>query len=68
MPEIVLHYIWERCLWAGFEQQTTPGRLGVWLGWRIVESYMEHNEEVTLQELIAEGDAQKILENSYYKH
>ena len=26
MPEIVLHYIWERCLWAGFEQQTTDGK------------------------------------------
>ena len=26
MPEIVLHYIWERCLWAGYEQQTTDGR------------------------------------------
>ena len=26
MPEIVLHYIWEHCLWAGFEQRTTDGR------------------------------------------
>ena len=26
MPEIVLHYIWEHCLWAGLEQQTTDGR------------------------------------------
>ena len=26
MPEIVLHYIWERCLWAGFEQKTTDGK------------------------------------------
>ena len=26
MPEIVLHYIWERCLWAGFDQRTTDGR------------------------------------------
>ena len=26
MPEIVLHYIWERCLWAGLDQQTTDGR------------------------------------------
>ena len=26
MPEIVLHYIWEHCLWAGMEQQTTDGR------------------------------------------
>ena len=27
MPEIVLHYIWEKCLWAGYEQRTTDGRL-----------------------------------------
>ena len=26
MPEILLHYIWERYLWAGFAQQTTDGR------------------------------------------
>ena len=26
MPEIVLHYIWEHCLWAGFEQKTTDGK------------------------------------------
>lgn len=26
MPEILLHYIWEHCLWAGFAQQTTDGR------------------------------------------
>ena len=47
--------------------QDAPGRLGIWLGWRIVASYMEHNEDVTLQQLMAEGDAQKILELSHYK-
>ena len=47
--------------------QDAPGRLGIWLGWRIAESYMEHNENVTLQDLMAEGDAQKILELSFYK-
>ena len=47
--------------------QDAPGRLGIWLGWRIAESYMEHNQTVSLQELMAEGDAQKILEESYYK-
>ena len=26
MPEIILHYIWEHCLWAGFAQQTTDGK------------------------------------------
>jgi len=47
--------------------QESPGRLGIWLGWRIAQSYMEHNESVSLPELMAEGDAQKILELSYYK-
>lgn len=26
MPEILLHYIWEHCLWADYLQQTTDGR------------------------------------------
>lgn len=47
--------------------QDSPGRLGTWMGWRIAESYMEHNPEVTLQQLMVEGDAQKILEQSFYK-
>lgn len=47
--------------------QDAPGRLGIWLGWRIAQSYMEHNEEMSLQELMTEPDAQKILEESYYK-
>ena len=47
--------------------QESPGRLGIWVGWRIIDSYMRHNEEVTLQELMKDGDAQKILEKSYYR-
>ena len=26
MPEIVLHYIWEHCLWTGYDQYTTDGK------------------------------------------
>lgn len=47
--------------------QESPGRLGTWVGWRIVDSYMRHNPDVTIQQLMSEGDAQMILENSYYK-
>lgn len=47
--------------------QESPGRLGLWVGWRIVDSYMRNNENVTIQQLISEGDAQKILEQSFYK-
>jgi hypothetical protein len=47
--------------------QESPGRLGIWVGWQIVDSYMRNNENVSIQELINEGDAQKILEQSFYK-
>ena len=46
--------------------QESPGRLGLWVGWRIVDSYMTNNKDVTLIELMGESDAQKILEQSYY--
>ena len=47
--------------------QESPGRLGIWVGWQIVNSYMRNNEHVTIQELMSEGDAQKLLEESFYK-
>ena len=47
--------------------QDAPPRIGTWIGWRIAESYMQHNEGVSLQQLMAEADAQKILEYSYYR-
>jgi hypothetical protein len=43
-----------------------PGRIGTWVGWDIVKSYMRENPGVTLQELMAEPDAQKILDESNY--
>ena len=47
--------------------QEAPPRIGTWIGWRIAESYMEHHPEVSLQELIANQDAEQILRESYYK-
>lgn len=43
----------------------SPGRVGVWMGWQIVRSFMENNN-VTLQELLA-MDAKDIFEKSKYK-
>jgi len=43
----------------------SPPRAGNWLGWRIVSSYMKHNK-VSLPELMAEQDYQKILNMSKY--
>lgn len=47
--------------------QDAPSRLGTWVGWRIAESYINHNDTVTLQQLMAEPDAEHILEYSFYR-
>ena len=43
-----------------------PGRIGRWLGWKIVSSYMNRNQ-LTLEELLLEVDFKKIFYNSNYK-
>lgn len=52
---------------TGEISQDSPGRLGTWVGWRIAESYMNHHPEITMQQLIAEPDAERILQESYYR-
>jgi hypothetical protein len=44
-----------------------PPRIAMWIGWQIVKSYMEHHESVTLEQLMDEKDAQKILNKSKYR-
>lgn len=44
-----------------------PPRIAMWLGKQIVKSYMEHNSNVTLEDLMNEKDVQKILLKSKYK-
>ena len=51
----------------GLSQEHSPGRVGVFIGWRIVSAYMERNTQVTLQDLMNETDAQKILQLSGYR-
>ncbi|MDP4184267.1 MAG: gliding motility lipoprotein GldB [Bacteroidota bacterium] len=44
----------------------SPGRVGVWIGWQIVRSYMKNNPEVTLRELMGNNNYQQILNDSGY--
>ena len=43
----------------------SPGRVGQWLGWQIVRSYMKNNE-VSLQDMLR-MDAKQLFEKSKYK-
>ena len=45
----------------------SPPRLGWFIGWKIVNSYMHNNSYVELKELMVEYDSQEILNRSGYK-
>jgi len=49
------------------ENRDSAPKLGVWMGWQIVKKYMKAHPDVTLQQLMEDNDAQKILNQSKYK-
>ncbi|MFL5765357.1 MAG: hypothetical protein ACJ77K_15540 [Bacteroidia bacterium] len=44
-----------------------PARIGHWIGWQIVRQFMKNNPDISLEDLMNENDAQKILAKSKYK-
>ena len=51
---------------SGFSKDS-PGKIGYFIGYRIVESYMENNLDVTLSTLMENHDSHLILNRSKYK-
>lgn len=51
---------------SAISKECPPG-IAKWIGWQIIKSYMEKNENVTLEQLMNEKDAQKILSKSKYR-
>ena len=47
--------------------EESPGRLGWWFGWQIVRKYMRKHPDKSLKDLMEEGNARKILQESGYK-
>lgn len=47
--------------------QESPGRLGTWIGWQIIQRYMDKNPDITLQQLMKTTDYQMILNKSEYQ-
>lgn len=47
--------------------QEAPGRLGIWVGWQIIESYMKNNKSVSLKDLMLNNNYQQIFEKSGYQ-
>jgi hypothetical protein len=59
-------YISEAPFSPGFSKDS-PGKIGYFVGYRIVESYMENNLNVTLAQLMENHDSHLILNRSKYK-
>ncbi|MDR1758198.1 MAG: hypothetical protein LBR51_04480 [Bacteroidales bacterium] len=45
----------------------SPGRIGTFIGWKIVQGFMKKHTEVSLQQLMQMEDARYILKESGYK-
>ena len=51
---------------SGYPKES-PGRASVWIGWKIVNAYMERNSDVSINNLMIDDDYQKILSESHYE-
>jgi hypothetical protein len=51
---------------TSYFSKESPGRAAVWIGFRIVESYMRKNKDSRLEDLMKNADYQGILEKARY--
>ncbi|MBO2030402.1 gliding motility lipoprotein GldB [Siccationidurans ginsengisoli] len=65
-PFVIQKYVGERPNVPEIDR-TCPGRVGQWVGLQIVRKYMTEHSGVTLAQLMAEKDAQRILNESHYR-
>ena len=65
-PATLQTYIGEGPFTQGFSQEFSPGNLGQWLGWRIVQKFEENNTSLKPAEIMV-SSARKIIDEAKYK-
>jgi len=65
-PFLLQKYVGERPNVPEIDK-TCPGRVGQWVGLQIVRKYVAEHPEVSLGRLMAEKNAQRILNESHYR-
>ena len=65
-PATLQIYIGESPFTQGFSQEYSPGNLGQWIGWRIVEKYVSKHPDLSVDEIM-KTDPRKLLEGAKYK-
>lgn len=64
-PMLIRKFVEEAPFTTPFSKDS-PGRVGQWIGWQIVKSYMKKNNRVTLQQLMQNNNYHEILMQSGY--
>jgi hypothetical protein len=65
-PTIIQTYMGEGPFTQGFSQELSPGNIGQWIGWRIVQKFADKNPGLKPEEIM-NTDAKTILEGAKYK-
>lgn len=65
-PAVIQTYLRESPFTQGFSQELSPGNIGQWLGWRIIQKYEFKHPGIHPAEVM-KADAKKILEEAKYK-
>jgi hypothetical protein len=65
-PNLMNKYVNDGPTTNGFPKES-PGNIGQFIGWKIVQSYMKNHTEITLRKLMEEKDMVKIFNESKYK-
>ncbi|HUR66815.1 MAG TPA: hypothetical protein VMZ03_10760 [Chitinophagaceae bacterium] len=65
-PTVIQTYIGEGPFTQGFSQEYSPGNLGQWIGWQIIQKFAGKNPDMKPAEIM-QTPARKILEEAKYK-
>jgi hypothetical protein len=65
-PAIIQDFIGEGPFTRGMPETVSPGNIGQWVGWRIVQKFAEKNAKLSLQEVLT-TPASVIFQQSKYK-
>ena len=64
--QLTIHKLTGEAPFTSYFTNESPGRAAVWIGFRIVESYMMKNPDISLNDLMKDVDIQLILEKAKY--
>ncbi|MEI2738895.1 MAG: hypothetical protein V9F01_08925 [Chitinophagaceae bacterium] len=65
-PAVIQIYIGEAPFTQGFSQELSPGNMGQWIGWQIVQKFVSKNPGMKPEEIMNTA-ASKILSEAKYK-